>query len=248
MTQTLKNMLKKISLVAVALIVGVTVASAAGTWTPPPPGVTPPSGNVDAPVNVGSANQGKVGRLAIGTASIAELSGTLNGASNPVALNVVGSLKSTGASINGGLIVNDGNQGKGKILSNDPVSDPNGTLGAASWTSIVGSLISSATGIVYWSEYEKDGGGVYGGQTAYKCQSTSGVGTCSGLLYGGANSDGRLSRISVSCTDGSPLMTLLARSTSAPAFLGVEWWQKEYIGLCMSGAPSGFADTTHWSQ
>ncbi len=240
MTQTLKNMLKKISLVAVALIVGVTVASAAGTWTPPPPGVTPPSGNVDAPINVGSTNQAKVGRLAIGTNSTSML--------GLAALDVAGTIMSTGVSINGGLILNNGSQGKGKILSNDPASDPNGTLGVASWTSIVGSLISSATGIVYWSEYEKDGGGVYGGQTAYKCQSTSGVGTCSGLLYGGANSDGRLSRISVSCTDGSPLMTLLARSTSAPAFLGVEWWQKEYIGLCMSGAPSGFADTTHWSQ
>lgn len=240
MTQTLKNMLKKISLVAVALIVGVTVASAAGTWTPPPPGVTPPSGNVDAPINVGSANQAKVGRLAIGTNSTSML--------GLAALDVAGTIMSTGVSINGGLILNNGSQGKGKILSNDSASDPNGTLGVASWTSIVGSLISSATGIVYWSEYEKDGGGVYGGQTAYKCQSTSGVGTCSGLLYGGANSDGRLSRVSVSCTDGSPLMTLLARSTSAPAFLGAEWWQKEYIGLCMSGAPSGFADTTHWSQ
>ncbi len=240
MTQTLKNMLKKISLVAVALIVGVTVASAAGTWTPPPPGVTPPSGNVDAPINVGSSNQAKVGRLAIGTNSTSLL--------GIAALNVVGSIYATGASINGGLILNDGNQGKGKILSSDSTNDPTGVLGVASWSSLVGSLISSATGVIYWSEYEKDGGGVYGGQTAYKCQSTSGVGTCSGLLYGGANSDGRLSRISISCTDGSPVMTLLARSTSAPAFLGIEWWQREYIGLCMSGAPSGFADTTHWSQ
>ena len=44
------------------------LVAAAGTWTPPPQ--TAPAGNVDAPINVGSSAQAKVGGLRIGDTTL----------------------------------------------------------------------------------------------------------------------------------------------------------------------------------
>lgn len=259
MSQSIKKIIKQISFVVIASVVGVSIASAAGSWTAPPS--SPPDGNVDAPLNVGGANQGKLGRLAIGTNDVNLLSS--------FAMYVNGLVFSKGQTINGGLILNDGNQGRGKILANNAALDPNGTLGAVTWVSIIGSLINSATGLIYWSEYENDGGASNERAKLYKCHSTSGTGVCSGVVvnvYGSPEADssgnpGRLSRIFVSCSDNNPVFQILARSKSGPVMLSPSsngqggyinpagaWWEKQYVGLCMSGTPAGFAASSHWSQ
>lgn len=56
--------LKKIASIAGLFLGAFAISAIAATWTPPT--APPPSGNVDAPINAGTGDQGKAGRLAVG--------------------------------------------------------------------------------------------------------------------------------------------------------------------------------------
>ena len=64
-TKIMQNI--KSVIIVLVLVVGVSYASAA--WTNPPS--TPPNGNVDAPINVGSLLQVKSGSLGLGGLALA---------------------------------------------------------------------------------------------------------------------------------------------------------------------------------
>lgn len=53
--------------IALILVLGVNYVSAAGVWNPAPS--NPPSGNVDAPINVGNSEQTRLGPLILGSTS-----------------------------------------------------------------------------------------------------------------------------------------------------------------------------------
>ncbi len=90
MKQTFKKYIAQLTFLVAGIFIatGLSVAGAAGDWTAPT--ANPPGNNVDAPINVGSSAQVKIGALTVG-----------------------------GAVINGGLMLINGNQGAGKILVSD---------------------------------------------------------------------------------------------------------------------------------
>jgi hypothetical protein len=102
----------KIIVLALALALGISYVSAAGTWTGPT--ATPPGGNVDTPVNVGNNAQSKAGDLSVG-AFLANLNSLFLG-------NVT--IGTTAAPAT--LTIKDGSQGAGKVLTSD-------ANGVASW-------------------------------------------------------------------------------------------------------------------
>lgn len=63
-----KNILETIKITFLALILTVGIGYAFAAWTPAP--ASPPSGNVDAPINVGATSQAKLGALSLGTISV----------------------------------------------------------------------------------------------------------------------------------------------------------------------------------
>jgi hypothetical protein len=104
----------KIIVLALALALGISYVSAAGTWTGPT--ATPPGGNVDTPVNVGNNAQSKAGDLSVG-AFLANLNSLFLG-------NVT--IGSISAPAQFKLI--NGAQGSGKVLASD-------ASGSATWVS-----------------------------------------------------------------------------------------------------------------
>lgn len=76
-----KQIIQNIKIITLALILvsGVSYVSAAGTWTEPPS--SPPSGNVDAPINVGPSTQWKSGMLGISYATTSYAFGVTAGLS-----------------------------------------------------------------------------------------------------------------------------------------------------------------------
>jgi hypothetical protein len=116
-----------IAIVALILSLGLSYALAqTGTWTAPQ--CAPPGCNVDAPLNVGSSHQSKLGSVSINTA-------TSN--PDPFGLDVFGISRffgnvQIGTTTNGRyatIQIVDGNQGAGKVLT----SDGNGN---ASWRTV----------------------------------------------------------------------------------------------------------------
>ncbi len=98
------------------------VAFASGTWTAPT--ATPPDGNVDAPINVGSVYQNRSGKLGLG----AVVSYT-NEANRPL-MDVNGSGMFTNLGVTGNLVVSSGaSTVANTVLTND------GT-GKASWVAV----------------------------------------------------------------------------------------------------------------
>jgi len=61
-----KHLIKKVAIISGLMLGGFAIAALAASWTPPT--AQPPENNVDAPINVGSSPQGKVGRLGLGQA------------------------------------------------------------------------------------------------------------------------------------------------------------------------------------
>lgn len=90
MKQTFKKYVAQLTFLVAGIFIatGLSIAGAAGDWKAPT--ANPPGDNVDAPINVGPANQVKIGALTMG-----------------------------GAVINGGLYLINGSQGDGKILVSD---------------------------------------------------------------------------------------------------------------------------------
>jgi hypothetical protein len=90
MKQTFKKYIAQLTFLAAGIFIatGLSIAGAAGDWKAPT--ANPPGDNVDAPINVGPANQIKIGALTMG-----------------------------GAVINGGLILRNGQQAERRILVSD---------------------------------------------------------------------------------------------------------------------------------
>jgi hypothetical protein len=118
------NLINRVASVT-GLILGAFALSAlaAGVWTAPPSGTVPPNNNTEAPLNVGSDHQNKVGSLTVNTNTVSP---------DPYGLDVFGISRffgnveiGTGASPKTIKIV-DGNEDDGKVLT----SDENGV---ASW-------------------------------------------------------------------------------------------------------------------
>ena len=108
----------KIIVLALALALGISYVSAAGTWTPPT--ATPPGGMVDVPINVGSNAQIKAGDLGVG-AFLANLNSqflgnvTIGTTTSPAQLRLV-----------------NGTQGAGKVLTSDANGNATWAAGTAS--------------------------------------------------------------------------------------------------------------------
>jgi hypothetical protein len=107
----------KIIVLALALALGISYVSAAGTWTGPT--ATPPAGNVDTPINVGNNAQSKAGDLSVG-AFLANLNSLFLG-------NVtIGSTLAPAT-----FTLKNGSQGADKVLTSD-------ANGLASWQNASG--------------------------------------------------------------------------------------------------------------
>lgn len=140
------------------LLIGVT-ASAQSAWTNP--SATPPSGNADAPLNVGSTAQGKTGALSIGKAS--PTSGVAMDVVGNVAVNTGGltvgrSTPSSGIAldINGSSVINTigvfnlvvatGTPAAGKVLTSVD------SAGTAAWQAPAAATIPTPTFFTYYGD------------------------------------------------------------------------------------------------
>lgn len=128
----MKNITTNLKAVLLGIVVAVGVSyAAAGTFTGP--ACAPPNCNADAPLNVGTSNQVKAGRLVIGTTdSGAKI--LVDNVDGP-ALFAGGILQSSGAFFTGPVAIRDGSQGAGKILVSD-------ALGVASWASLSSAAVT----------------------------------------------------------------------------------------------------------
>jgi|GEM_PF-1974365 len=121
----------KTILVAGSLLGFVAVAGAS-TWTPPT--ATPPAGNVDQPINIGSGAQGKLGTLRLGGAGTATAGSVLD----VLGVTSTNGLVNLGTSVFNGLIkITAGSPGAGKVLTSDAAG--NATWAAAAAGGITGS-------------------------------------------------------------------------------------------------------------
>lgn len=131
---TMKMSLRVGALLIAGVLIGVT-ASARAAWTNPT--ATPPSGNVDAPLNTGSTAQGRMGALSIGKAAPA----------GSVALDVVGN-----AAVNtGGVAIGKASPASGIALDVNGSSVVN-TMGVfnlivATGTPAAGKVLTSVDGV-----------------------------------------------------------------------------------------------------
>ncbi len=129
--------MKNLKAVAVAfvLIVG---ASYAKAWTGPT--MSPPNGNISAPLNISSSTQSKLGSLVLNSSSPIQ---------NAIGLTVFGT-----TSLNGGLQVNNGSAVAGQVLTALDSSGNAGWANAASGGSTVTSGNDSHG--AYWFQIGSD--------------------------------------------------------------------------------------------
>jgi hypothetical protein len=114
------------------MVVGAAYAKA---WTNP--AMSPPNGNVSAPINISSSTQTKLGSLILNAASPIQ---------NAIGLTVFGT-----SSFSGALVIADGTQGSGKVLTSDASGNakwatPASSLGVGqSWTDMTSSRVLGTT-------------------------------------------------------------------------------------------------------
>lgn len=99
----------------------------ADTFTAPT--CPPPNCNTSAPVNIGSSNQAKEGKLAIGTTDLSVISTGLASFFSKGRIITGTTAREGGIVINGQMVLNDGSQSANRIL----VSDANGL---ATWKDV----------------------------------------------------------------------------------------------------------------
>ena len=116
--------------IIILALVLVTAAAYVKAWTGPT--LSPPNGNVPAPINVGNSIQTKLGSLVLNAATPIQ---------NAVGLTVSGT-----SIFNGSLQIMDGTQGDGKVLTSDASGNASWATGGGS--SSVTSGGNSTTG--YW--------------------------------------------------------------------------------------------------
>ncbi len=119
----------------VAILVG--GASYLRAWTGPT--LSPPNGNVSAPINVSSSTQTKLGSLILNAATPIQ---------NAIGLTVFGN-----TILNGGVIIANGTQGSGKVLQ----SASDGTATWVATTSLGVSAVASSTKFGVWNDINNDG-------------------------------------------------------------------------------------------
>ena len=125
-----QTLIARIAVISGLALGAFALSALAGSWSAPIQ--QPPSGNVDAPINVGSSNQAKIGSLTIGTSTVQSSPLDVEGLGYIQALIVGKNTAKTFQYV-------DGNQAKGKVLESD-------AAGSASWvaTSTLG-LVSQIT-------------------------------------------------------------------------------------------------------
>jgi hypothetical protein len=105
------EIIRSLKTIIISLLIGlgaIYVSAQTAGWTPAP--ANPPSNNTSPPINVSSSAQFKAGRLSLATNTL-----PVAGA----ALDVNGVIASLGLLVNGGIIIADGSQGSGKVLTSD---------------------------------------------------------------------------------------------------------------------------------
>jgi uncharacterized protein YaiE (UPF0345 family) len=110
-----KNMLEYLKIIILTLVL-IGGAASLKAWTGPT--ATPPNGNVAAPINVSNSLQTKLGSLILNAATPIQ---------NTVGLAVFGT-----STFNGEVVIADGTQGAGKVLTSDANGNTNWQTPASS--------------------------------------------------------------------------------------------------------------------
>src|SRR3989338_3229446 len=154
MKNTIQNVNKTLSILAIAIVVGLaaTVVSAqASNWLPP--SAPPTGGNPPAPINVGASPQSKQGALSLGTTNL-PTTGTMLDVIGVLTTNALGVFGD--AHITGTIQIDGGSPGEGKVLTSDASglaswqdlgSGPSGSCGTSPFqTMMAGGVYQNTTG------------------------------------------------------------------------------------------------------
>ncbi len=142
----------------IILLAGILVGGAAyvKAWTGPT--LSPPNGNISAPLNVGSSTQTKLGSLIVNAATPIQ---------NAIGLTVFGN-----SIFNGNLQILNGTQGSGKVLTSDASGNTTWTatssLGISSGSTVNPSALAKA-----FVHAVKNGSNVYSIASSYNVSSIS---------------------------------------------------------------------------